>query len=98
MRLNKLAGLALAAALGFGTSAAYAQDAMTDDDLQDPAIVDNASPAPADPDADLLDGSSTRIIERGRSGPAVYGWQSCGTYFYWDGETCVDARLPRSER
>lgn len=98
MRLFGL--LAVAAVCGLGTVPAMAQSAVVEDDDGEAIIMnDDARPAAAvDPDADLLDGNSTRVIDPRRDGTSVYGWQGCGTYFYWDGETCVDARAKRGDK
>jgi hypothetical protein len=48
-------------------------------------------------------GSDAIIILEERVGPRVYGWTSapadCGTFKYWNGEYCADARFepPRAE-
>ncbi len=78
-----------------GGTAAWAQSVIIDDG---PVIAGEAAVVPADPDADLLDGNSTRVIVPERRGAVVYGWQGCGTYFFWNGERCVDARIAPQNR
>lgn len=77
------------------STASWSQTAIIDGD---PIIENETAVVPVDPDADLLDGNSSRVIVRERNGPAVYGWQSCGTYFFWNGERCVDARVAPGNR
>jgi hypothetical protein len=65
----------------FLVTAANAQDVIVEDDV---AIVEQA---PAD-DAVIVRGSGLA--------PRVYGWTlrpaDCGTFRYWNGERCADAR------
>lgn len=91
-RILAVSALPLSLAL---STAAWSQAAIID---EEPIIENDAAAAPVDPDADLLDGNSTRVIVRERNAPAVYGWQGCGTYFYWNGERCVDARAAPADR
>ena len=62
-------------------SIAHAQDAIIDDDA---TVVEQA---PAD---------ETVVVPDGDLGPRVYGWTmrpaDCGTFRYWNGERCADAR------
>lgn len=68
------------AAIGFG-AAAHAQDVIVEGDTP---IVEQA---PAD---------GTVIIGDPAPGPRVYGWAmrpiDCGTFRYWNGIRCADAR------
>lgn len=79
----------------FLSSAALSQTLIIEDE---PMVESGAVAEPIDPDANLLDGNSTRVIVPEHSGPAVRGWQGCGTYFFWDGERCVDARIAPDNR
>ncbi len=83
---NSLLGLVLASsALAVGATAASAGgDVLIDDDT---TIVEESA---------LPDDDDTLVVET--PAPAVYGWIApgdCGTYYYWDGERCVDARAYR---
>lgn len=75
----KLAVIGLAA-IGFA-SAAHAQDVIIEGDAP---VVEQA---PAD---------ETVLLEERAPAPRVYGWTmrpaDCGTFHYWDGERCADAR------
>ncbi len=72
-----------AAAFAMLTGAASAQDVIIEDDA---AVIEE--PAPIEDDATV---AVTRPI-----GPRVYGWPArpadCGTFRYWNGVRCVDAR------
>jgi hypothetical protein len=81
---NSLLGFVIASsALAAGaTAAAAGGDVLFDDD----ATVVEESVLPDDDD--------TIVVER--PGPAVYAWTApadCGTYYYWDGDRCVDSRF-----
>jgi hypothetical protein len=59
-------------------SIAHAQDVIIEDDA---TVVEQA---PAD---------ETVVVPDGDIGPRVYGWTAdCGTFRYWNGERCADAR------
>ena len=63
----------------------YPYDDNDDDDAPD-AIVE-----PDEEDAVIIERNEVRA-----PGTAVYGWSErngCGTYYFWDGEACIDARL-----
>jgi hypothetical protein len=72
--------LAALAAIGFAT-VAHAQDVIIEGDAP---VVEQA---PAD---------ETLILQERAPGPRVYGWAmrpaDCGTFHYWNGERCADAR------
>lgn len=65
----------------FLTTAVWAQDVIVEGDAQ---VVEQA---PTD---------DTVIIQENAPGPRVYGWilrpANCGTFRYWNGERCADAR------
>ena len=72
--------IASLAVLGFA-SIAHAQDVIIDDDA---TVVEQV---PVD---------ETVVVPDGDPGPRVYGWTmrpaDCGTFRYWNGERCADAR------
>ena len=90
----KRAIVAIAACLLAAGSAAAQEvyvDEMDDYDggtyVEAPDIVDEVPVIVDDPVADGM------VV-----GPRVYGWSemrpaNCGTFKYWDGETCADARF-----
>jgi hypothetical protein len=98
LQMTFLSRILAVSAFPFGlaiSSAAWAQAVIVD---EGPMIESDAIVQPVDPDANLTDGNSARVIVRERRRPAVYGWQGCGTYFYWNGERCVDARAKIGDR
>ena len=72
--------LAALAAMGFAT-VAHAQDVIIEGDAP---VVEQV---PAD---------ETVVVPDSDPGPRVYGWTlrpaDCGTFRYWDGARCADAR------
>lgn len=72
--------LAALAAMGFAT-VAHAQDVIIEDDA---TVVEQV---PAD---------ETVVVPDSDPGPRVYGWPArpidCGTFGYWNGIRCADAR------
>ena len=84
---NSFLGLAVASsALAVGATAASAGDLLIDDDV---TVVEESA---------LPDDDEALVLET--PAPAVYGWVAptdCGTYYYWDGERCADARVYRLE-
>jgi hypothetical protein len=72
--------LAALAAMGFAT-VAHGQDVIIESDAP---VVEQA---PSD---------ETVILQESAPAPRVYGWTmrpaDCGTFRYWDGERCADAR------
>ncbi len=85
MRRTLIALAASVVALG----TASAQEVYVEEDLGDEGDVYVEEPAYGDPDP----------VEPGVIvGPRVYGWQqirpdNCGTFKYWNGEYCADARF-----
>jgi hypothetical protein len=85
MKFKSLGILVASSALLAGATAVAAQEIFIEDDaavVEEPAIVTD--------DADVA------VIER-PAGPRVYGWTAlrpvdCGTFHYWDGAECADAR------
>lgn len=85
--------------LSLVTSSVVASAALAADDEQAPRgwlhhhdrphgpVVDS-NRAAKNPDGTAVYGWSYRAPGRG----AVYGWNNCGAYHYWDGGQCVDAR------
>ena len=87
--------MAFASLLG---SAALAQDVIVEHYDDDTGVVVTA-PADAPPPAAIEEDDGPVIVEEHepRYEPPVYGWvaarpANCGTFKYWDGESCVDAR------
>lgn len=71
--------IAALASLSFATLA-YAQDVIVDDDA---TVVEQVPP------------DDTVVLPDSDPGPRVYGWirpADCGTFRYWDGARCADAR------
>lgn len=108
MTIQKVLFAALAASsMAFGAAGISKAQAVYEEPLNDSdVVIDDADVAPdadtvvVDPDANLTDGNSVRVIDKRRA-PAVYGWSrrnGCGTFHFWDGEKCVDARAKPSER
>ena len=102
MRLQILVPLAAALAIGAGSSA-MAQGVNVDD--PEMVVEEGAGMVVEDyPDDEVVVRSRTRPYRnppaaryRERYVPPVYGWVqdqplSCGTYHYWNGDRCVDAR------
>lgn len=84
MNLKSLSILISSCAFLAGATAAAAQEVIIEDDA---AVVEA-------PDITVEDGD-VAVIER-PVGPRVYGWAArpadCGTFHYWDGDRCADAR------
>jgi hypothetical protein len=90
----KSLGLAVVIALGF---AGYAQ-------AQERVVIDeDGMPVARRGDPDVMVAPRERVRRRARTmyrdryEPPVYGWVerrpvNCGTFHYWDGDSCADAR------
>jgi hypothetical protein len=78
-----LIGVASGLAIMSCAASSWAQDVVVEDDV----------PATAASEPDVIVEDDVRVVDR----PAVYGWSAlrpadCGTFHYWNGERCVDAR------
>ncbi len=92
--MRKLVIAAAVATAAMITGANAQEVYVADDYAPDGVIVDDgyvAAAATDDDDADEVAVESAPVAR-------VYGWSygrplNCGTYMYWDGDNCVDARF-----
>lgn len=93
--------MALVLATGVGITSAKAQEAIiVDGDDYDGPPVTEVVPDDDDDDDAVAPYDGTVVVERyteRRYRAPVYGWSewrpaNCGSFRYWDGDSCVDAR------
>lgn len=78
-------------------SSAMAQDAVVEHYDEDTGMVVTDEPALVDEEDGPVVLEEYSDVPPARYEPPVYGWtgvapQNCGTFKYWDGERCADAR------
>ena len=92
--MRKLAIAAAVATVAMITGANAQEVYVADDYAPEGVIVDDGYVAAAATDDDDADDAAIETDQ----GARVYGWSygrplNCGTYMFWDGDNCVDARL-----